>query len=109
MSPDFHESEDLPLAAALAFLLTWLSSAAAVLIGGIEGGPNVVHFILCPGMFVAWAAMEFISQFVSPTSSWVAYMAIILYLSLTFGWYGTVSFVVLKIWRAIDGYLKKRQ
>jgi len=69
LSPDFHEPEDWPLAAAGAFLLTCLSSAAAVLIGGIEGGPNVVHFILCPGVFVAWAAMEFISQFVSPTAS----------------------------------------
>jgi len=36
-------------------------------------------------------------------------MGLILYMVLTFFWYGAVSYAVLKIWRAIDGYLKKRQ
>ena len=93
------------MAAIAAVPLAGLTSVLGVVIGGNEG-PNVVHLILWPGILVALPAAEFISQFLPSAAPGVgAFLGI----GLTICWYWAVSYVVLKIWRAIDEYLKKRQ
>ena len=96
MPLSWDKSEDWEVAAAAALPLTGLSSAVGVALGGIEG-PNAVHFVLWPGLLVAWP----LAEFVPPSASWFEYIIYILSTGITCCWYWAVSYAVLKIWRAL--------